>query len=97
MKLDKNCIKDLLLEIEEKQEYRTPITESVFTRFDIHHKYDKFTILYTLDKLNEAYIIKSNIKILNGKFRDFEIKDITWQGHQFLESIRYTEEFNDLN
>lgn len=87
MKLNHECIRDLLLAIENQDTLEPLMDKQIFDLPELAN-YDKNTIIYTAQKLNEA-------GFLNGKF-DFyldgeafiTISSITYEGHSFLDSIR---------
>lgn len=77
MKLNIDCVRDVLLEFE-----TFPIGCYFVESFkkSIEH-YDQETVLYVLVKLTEADYI-------NADYHFNDILDITFQGHEFLEKIR---------
>ncbi|WEV36256.1 DUF2513 domain-containing protein [Lactobacillus sp. ESL0677] len=90
MKLNKECVRKVLLYIE-KSNYGVAIGFDNLVN-DLS-KYDKDTVSYTLLKLEEANYIKANLD--SGMAEDHRIilsggtiNEITWSGHQFLDTIR---------
>lgn len=85
MKLDIDCVRDVLLEFEE-----LPIncyTPYIFKKSISQHGED--AVEYALAKLNEAGYIRADIRTFqNGQYDYYGIFDITFSGHQFLEKIR---------
>lgn len=85
MKLDIDCVRDVLLEFEE-----FPV--SCLTPYDFKKsikKHGETAVEYTLAKLNEAGYIRADIRTFqNGQYEYYGIFDITFSGHQFLEKIR---------
>lgn len=84
MKLNHDCVRSLLLFIEEKAEINGEIelTTTQIENFTINE------ILYTAKKLKEAGYINATVtNDLLGNL-DIIIYDITWEGHKFLDTIR---------
>ncbi|GAC42774.1 DUF2513 domain-containing protein [Paenibacillus popilliae] len=85
MKLQHDCVRDLLLTIEEE----LPLGK-YFSTGSIHEKmqqYSKEDIFYTALKLLEAgYIDATEIKSIG--LNDLKIKSLTYFGHLFLDNIR---------
>ena len=85
MKLNIDCVRDVLLEFE-----TFPIGCYFVESFkkSIEH-YDQEAVLYVLVKLTEAdYINADYYRTEDGKIHFNDILDITFQGHEFLEKIR---------
>lgn len=98
MKLNYDCIRDVLLYLEDNLEYVSPETD------DLEHKeisvfaiskafagqYAKADVQYTIEKLTEAgYITLSGVVF--GKKQIIckaNVSDITFTGHEFLGHIR---------
>ena len=100
MKLNPDCVRDVLLYLEDKLEYvdrydtavqRNKIEINRIAK-DLHTKYgyEENDVNYATELLLEAHYIKSD-KITQGAdgavFR-CPINGITWEGHKLLESIR---------
>ncbi len=87
MKLDHECVRDVLLYLEENLEINNNVKAS---RIQIPEKTTE-EIIYTCQKLMEAsYINGSKVATLGG-ISDVFIRSITWDGHQFLDNIRTPE------
>ncbi|MFS8541588.1 MAG: DUF2513 domain-containing protein [Tissierellales bacterium] len=85
MKLNHECVRDLMLYIEENLEYGYLIKVN-----DVKIKdYSQDEIIYAADKLLEAgYLDGQKIVTLSDKIPEITITSITWNGHQFLDNIR---------
>lgn len=94
MKLDHECIRDLLLKLEEKTKL---VNSNGFMEFEPIYfdeicsalpDYSEETIAYTSHKLYESDFIR--IAIAEDDFYIAKIiyYDITFEGHQYLDSIR---------
>lgn len=85
MKLNHDCIRDVLLYIEENLTYGYYID---FSDIEISD-YSREDLLYTADKLLEAGYLDGTKKNYIGSIKpDIQITAITWSGHQFLDNIR---------
>lgn len=79
MKLIHDCVRDVLLYIEENLTYNGSINaKSIKTNYSVED------VLYTCDKLFEAKFIQMHKDITGGVI----IGEITYNGHQLLDSIR---------
>ena len=84
MKLNHECVRDLLLFIEEYSDYDVSIDPS-----SIELNYDHKDVLYAADKLLEAnYIDGIKRSFIGSDLPQIAIKSITWDGHLFLDNIR---------
>lgn len=86
MKLDINCVRDVLLYLEENSTYENTIQLN-----DLHQTlsdYDDDIITYAVDKLAEAnYINAKRAAFLDGSV-EFLIFSISYEGHKFLDNVR---------
>lgn len=83
MKLNNDCVRDLMLYIEE----RVDLYDSVSIKDINLNNYSLDEMIYTTSKLHEAGYINARIE------QDFEVFDadifsLTWNGHKFLDNIR---------
>lgn len=103
MRIDHDCIRDLLLYLEDrtgifkdtfiehdnKFKYIEVSTHDIYEDEILSGKYQPDAIVYTLLKLQEAGMIETDlVEMGDGSFYGFRITDITWQGHEFLGTIR---------
>ncbi|MCI6265821.1 MAG: DUF2513 domain-containing protein [Erysipelotrichaceae bacterium] len=79
MTLNANCIRDIMLYLENNLEYRQDISI-----LNSHLNYSSDELLYTCQKLVEANLIKGRRNVL----ADFKIEDITIQGHTFISKLK---------
>lgn len=96
MKLNHDCVRDVLLFVEEEQ--RPGIFLHLNDFISIQDKdtstkkrlsmYDAETIKYTLMKLHEAGYLKDNLSIISGRLVEYSTGALTWEGHKFLDTIR---------
>lgn len=85
MKLDINCVRDILLELEE-----FPMGHQPFDAFKQSiQKHGSDNVLYTLYKLDEAEYINSEIYLDESGFPHcIAVYNMTFKGHEFLNSVR---------
>ena len=85
MKLNIDCVRDVLLELES-----FPMGSCSIKSFENSiNKYGRDDVAYTLMKLIEAkYINAEYQRSITGSIRFMNFYDMTFQGHEFLEKIR---------
>ena len=84
MKLNQDCVRDLLLYIEENSDYETIIYPS-----ELSIGYSNEDVLYSADKLLEAnYLDGIKKKFVGSEMPQIAIYSLTWDGHLFLDNIR---------
>lgn len=87
MNLNHDCVRDLMLVFEDVPYGETPTME-YFLRLENLKTYPMEDVLYCTEKLLEAgYIELHRIKAWGMPF-DGIFREITWEGHQFLDSIK---------
>lgn len=85
MKLNHDCVRDVLLHVEEHLSYGHFMD---FSKVEIGN-YSRDDLIYTADKLLEAgYLDGDKHKYINSGLPDIRISSMTWDGHQFLDNIR---------
>lgn len=86
MKLNLDCVRDVLIEFED-----FPIAHTIFVS-SFHNSLEKYgedEVLYSLLKLSEAgYIEAPFYRTCDGKPHFEAIIDITFYGHEFLADIK---------
>ncbi|ARK28745.1 DUF2513 domain-containing protein [Halalkalibacter krulwichiae] len=88
MKLNHDCVRHALLELEEKMEFLQNLTLTDIKEFESFHKYGEEDFIYSLLKLKDAGYIVAEYDEYYDQSYDMEIKAITWDGHSFLDNIR---------
>lgn len=95
MKLNTDCIRDVLLELEKSLTYRTDdeghlerVSVSLHDLDCILVRYTKEDIFYTLTNLEQAGFIKMTTQWSGSGLYRCVVNCITFQGHEFLEKIR---------
>ncbi|WP_269477791.1 DUF2513 domain-containing protein [Hominibacterium faecale] len=85
MKLNHDCVRDLLLFIEENVTYGTyALANSIELP-----GYTQDEIVYAAEKLAQADYLDAEVsRFLDRGTPDVHITSITWEGHKFLDNIR---------
>ncbi|BBM18381.1 hypothetical protein G15_2046 [Enterococcus avium] len=101
MKLNQECVRDLLLAVEEQLRLE-PVgidqlidQSDLYLRVDDQYKYELEELIYTAQKLNEAGFINGDSSIGYDQFTDFTVESITWNGHKFLDTVRDNKVWSD--
>lgn len=86
MKLNHDCVRALLLFIEDNLEYQNQI---IVNEISIG-KFESSEIIYAADKLIEAGYITADRHIYSGHnlIPTIVVLSMTWNGHKFLDTIR---------
>lgn len=84
MKLNKDCIRDLLLYLEEN----LTINNSIAVNNIKINNYTSDELLYTADKLYEAKFLNCYRRVYDAQDLLITVDSITYEGHQFLDNIR---------
>ena len=93
MKLNPDCIRDILLEVE-KQPF-----EKILHFEDLQNQLPKYTyedLTYTCLKLKEGGLIKIAIISADNHTHVEFIQDLTFDGHEFLNNIRADNVWNHV-
>ncbi|MHA6359134.1 DUF2513 domain-containing protein [Streptococcus vestibularis] len=88
MKFDPEIARNILLDIEEIHEYPEHLVVSSFERFPRINSLDKNVILYHLKMLKEAGFVYWKVQFGNNKFYNGTLSGLTYEGHQFLDTVR---------
>lgn len=84
MKLNQDCIRDLLLYLEENLKLNDYLSISNISL----KNYSSEELLYTADKLYETGYLKCSRKVYDNTDLMIFVSSITYTGHQFLDNIR---------
>ncbi|WP_185151475.1 DUF2513 domain-containing protein [Peribacillus simplex] len=87
MKLNHDCVRDLLLAIEESDSNEHLFLQQLRV-MPLLTTYDEADILYSAKKLKEKNYIKAELLFGDGRVFDIGISEMTWDGHEFLDNIR---------
>lgn len=88
MRLNQDAVRDILLFVESNLEFNNFFKLKDFYEAETLKKYDNDTIKYTLLKLSETDYLHSNPMISNNDLVSFSTGMLTWEGHEFLDTIR---------
>lgn len=87
MRLDRECVRDLLLAIE-SETFGNDITKHSITNIEQLKRYGINELTYTMLKLEEAKYINVDVQYAGDDVYNFHISSLTWNGHLFLDNIR---------
>ena len=94
MKLDIDCVRDILLTVEEYTGYNEYITVSEMNiKYDLLKKYDSKKVMYHIIQSEKANLIEAGQVDLAGNIM---IKDLTPYGHKFIANIRENSNWNKV-
>lgn len=98
MKLNLNCIRDILLTLSEKlipdeSGYIVPLSPSEFAESELS-QYEKNEVMYWIRKLMDEGIIIKGKKYVDSPLP--LIKDISMAGHQFIEATEKPSAWNTI-
>ena len=93
MKLNYNLIRNLLLKAE-NQKYDSSLSQSELDKFIKKYGYNIEELIYHLKRLKEANYIDVTIQYASNKVYIYKFNNITWEGHQFLDTIRSNKVWN---
>lgn len=85
MKLDPDCLRDILLLVEKKSSFEGMFSYSDFMNSDLVNKYDTGKIFYHIKQAAMSNLIT---KVTWTKDPDFSFSDLTPEGHKFINDIR---------
>lgn len=87
MRLNHECVRDLLLTIEDSEKQGYLLLDEVK---DSHlmNGYQTDEIIYCASKLIEKKFINGQLFKGDDMIFGFAISDLTWDGHEFLDNIR---------
>lgn len=91
MKLNHDCVRELLLELEEGLLVHENILLPSFKELKTVHQFGFDETFYCYLKLLEAGYLNGNYKYASEGLIHLSISSITWDGHQFLDTIRDNE------
>ncbi|WP_025021332.1 DUF2513 domain-containing protein [Ligilactobacillus equi] len=83
MRLNENCIRDILLTVEQNSMVGRQIPLSYYEQMDSLKKYSNDELVYHVNQLQ-----MNNLLLTNEQFLNFEIEDLTPEGHALLAKIR---------
>lgn len=94
MKLDLDCVRDILLTVEENTGYQKYITYSINTKqYGNLQKYGNEKVMYHILQCEKSNLIEAGQIDLAGNIL---IKDLTPYGHKFISNIRENKNWNKV-
>lgn len=87
MKLNHDCVRDVMIALEKHLTLDNIIYYEKFTTFEETKSYSIDDIIYSLLKLREAGFIHSNNNVSDNRPQPF-VTGITYEGHNFLDNVR---------
>ncbi|WP_426458447.1 DUF2513 domain-containing protein [Staphylococcus nepalensis] len=96
MKLNFECVRDLLLEIEEIKTYKKDLRISDLHNLAVNEKYSYEDIEYSLLKLKQADFLKVTVTERSNSLSVVSVGNITWSGHEFLDNVRDNETWSKV-
>ena len=88
MKLNHDCIRDFMIYFEKNVRLNEELSYSDLDLFEKETKYSSEDIIYTIQKLSEANYINAQFYQGSNAIYNLSVSAITWEGHQFLDTIR---------
>ncbi|AUS03597.1 DUF2513 domain-containing protein [Paenibacillus larvae] len=88
MKLKHDCVRELLLTIEEEIPLNGALDEEDLLRFDRMKEYSLDDVIYTTKMLQEAGYIDAKVETAKDGICFIMVKSLTYSGHFFLDNIR---------
>ncbi|MCH5385031.1 hypothetical protein DKZ23_10345 [Limosilactobacillus reuteri] len=91
MKLNSDCVRDILIAIEDSTNFQEAINNNQLETLDVINPYTSEEILYHLRQLSWAGLIQDFDCYADG---GYSILDLSPKGHEFLNNIRSDENWN---
>lgn len=89
MKLNHDCVREILLELEEKLTLNDQLNISEIRELQTVEKYGEETTFYAILKLIDINFIQGRaLRADNYSLHGLFISSLTWDGHIFLDNIR---------
>lgn len=88
MQLQHDCIRALLLELEEKLLLHQHLMLREIKELDCTEKYGEDNVIYSIFRLHEANYLNVKHKFTSNELIFLSISSLTWDGHLFLDTIR---------
>lgn len=92
MHLNHDCVRDVLLYVEENANYNLRISTNSIKLND----YSIEEIVYSIEKLSEAdFLNVTNVSTMGRQIPGYIVQSITYQGHEFLDNIKDNNVWSD--
>ena len=87
MKLDHDCVRDVLIWVEENVQIGHPVyTSDMIPKLE--DKWSEPELIYCVIQLNEAGLIDGAASIQGEVVSLNQLNKLTWEGHKYLDNIR---------
>ncbi|MFR7638463.1 MAG: DUF2513 domain-containing protein [Allobaculum sp.] len=84
MKLDLDLIREIMLKLEAKENYGEVLNREVQIP---NHSTEE--VAYHCDLLHQRNLVSSySVKYADNQIYYFKVGDLTWEGHEYLETVR---------
>lgn len=91
MKLNPDCIRDILITIEDNTGFGKSMSYELNSTYDLLQKYTLYEVRYHIDQCELSNLITKVHKFMDGSCL---IQDLSPSGHQFLADIRSDNNWN---
>lgn len=88
MELNHECVRDLLLAIEKHTTINNELDHDEIINLPELKSYNEDIVIYTAQKLNEAGFVNGTFDFFYGNRTHINISSLTYNGHNFLDTIR---------
>ncbi|WGT38537.1 DUF2513 domain-containing protein [Lysinibacillus sp. 1 U-2021] len=88
MKLNQDCVRAVLLELEEKLTLNDDLYFYQIKQLDCIKKFGEDTVIYSILKLIEARYLLGEPLYAGDELMELTLSALTWDGHLFLDTIR---------
>ena len=88
MRLNQDCIRYILLELEERLDFNNEMGLSQIKLLASESKYDEDEVIYSILKLIEADYLIGAPFYAGDELHHLSVSSLTWNGHLFLDTIR---------
>lgn len=88
MRLNQDCVRSVMLFIEDKNEFGSFLDLDNFLSAKELREYKPEEIKYVLAKLSETNYLHDRIEWVNNEIVEYSTGALTWEGHKFLDTIR---------
>lgn len=95
MQLNFDCVRDLLLVLEDKIEGKPLFLNDVLKSEELRF-YTREEIIYTSQKLKEQGFVSYSSYSADNEIQDISYEHITFNGHQYLDSVRDPKVWNGV-
>lgn len=84
MRLDNDCIRDILIYVEKHTTYRQPFVSVKDLKYELQ-KYSSDTINYHISQIHQARLVDT---VKYGENVPVDISNLSWEGNAYIANIR---------